>query len=570
MLALALALPDSLSQLSSLFPYAWILTFAFLLVALTMELGDLSEDVLALIFEFECGADSVSPLHAWMAGSRKLMAKMANRGITVVKLRHHDQTVPVRVPDCVAHWKLARFTIYADSSSQFTPNTLPLERTLASSQETLKTLDLAFGNATYLMFPLASKLSPPPASAKPSSSSSAVSIGLQPQTTGIDAIIPQGSLFQRLETLTLNCRPSVDMKLLFAQLPRSLTSLTLECYDGFPILTPSFADLPPHLKRLLLPPRALVSEDALRTLPTGNELEVFDFPLLPKTTLLMMKEWKTLLPRLIDFPHTDIKTWYSALGFDKDDTVPPPQYPHNMRSLDLTNRHVNPRIPLPSGLYTLSWGDLTLGRDLLTKRIPSSLTVLALGHINWSEIDPKDWPPKLYRLLCLDLEFSFANAHRLPRSLRHIHPSIFGDTEERANFDFSAAFAIGRRMLLENEVDRRLWSNAKQELLETSSRSDSAEKLRIERYISKVEEGGLFGLPIGMTALSMSVFPHVVPPYLTSLRTFLDREYLEKRLGENAKSFFELLPPSLLLQGEPFIELRDEIMATSKPALQGS
>lgn len=512
-----------------------------------MGLEDLSEDLLAKIFELERFRTSNAPLAAWLCGNRKLMAKMVNRGIAVVKLLYSYQREPVRIPECVQHWQLTSFCIHTDFRGRVDPETMLRDTTLLSSNESLKTLELDFENSSHI---LTSKLPPPPVVAKRQPASYGRKGKPQPQNTSTVPTEPLERPFPNLETLHLNCSASIDLHRLFPILARSLTSLKLESHDPLPITVATFGDLPPSLRHLSLPPTALVSDSALRTLPKSNIIEVFECPLHTNAFTLLVKDCNTLLPQLIDFPLPVSNAWYTELGFNKEGVVPLPQYPPNMRSIDLKDFKVNQQIPLPSGLRTLIYSEGTIGSDSLTKWMPSALTKLKVGKIKWIEIESKDWPPTLSALDCMEFSFAFAEVHRLPRSLTHLEPATFGSAWEERQFDEKAALSLGHRLLLENEVDRRLWSVAKQELLAESAKTDDLEKKDIiERYILSVENGGLFGLPIGMTLMRLAVFPKVVPPRLRMLGCHLKAHEVERQLGANAKEFFDLLPPSVSIYG---------------------
>lgn len=515
-----------------------------------MELGDLSEDVLALIFEFESGSHSIAPLHAWKTGNRKLRSKMANGGITAVKLMRPDLKEEFRVPQCIEQWKLSYFCIHAHPLSQFAPKSPPLDRLLRLSSANLRTLDLTFANTANLLFPSTTKLGQKKPSSKHKPSSSSTPTSAQSSVAGLNSTQLQDTPFPRLETLRINCRVSMDIMRFFALLPRSLTILEVSCLDGFPVIINSFADLPPTLKQLSLPEKAVINELTLKTLPTPNGIEAFNVPLTENGFTLLVRDHATLLPRLIDFPISQAKNWYTELGFDNFELANPPQFPHNMRYINFDDRLVNPRIPLPIGLASLTthWG--TLSRAQLTSWIPKSLTNLSVGNLHWPEIEAKDWPPTLTQLYCRQLFFPYADVERLPRTLRGLQGCSFGDDEERANLDIPAALSTGRRVLSDSEIDQRLWSEAKAELRVRSASSEFETQILIERYITSVEDGGLFGLPIGLIHVSAMVLPNVVPPRVQSLAGHLDEPQLEA-LGVRANNFFELLPPSLRVYGSP-------------------
>lgn len=358
-------------------------------------------------------------------------------------------------------------------------------------------------------------------------------------------------LFPRLESLVLRIHKLTDTDRLFKLLPPTLTSLALD-WEEFNFFIASFSALPPHLKHLLLPSYKLVfNEHNLPTLPQPNEIETLTGEMNEAAFTLLVRDWSTLLPALNSFPSKRRMNWFTELGFDReargDEALP--SYPLPLRSLNLADEsRVNFNIPLPARLTSLHCKRCP--PEFIATWLPQSLTSMVVNKLEWKLIESSDWPSSLTSLVCLrDSELPFSIASRLPRTIKKLSPKAFGNAEEAAKFDVDEAILVGRHMLLDNAVDRQLWSEAKQELLERASTGESKQMAVTERYIEAIENGGLFGLPIGLAALDITcVFPMAVPPKLAELTVRVEDDSLLQRHFPNPSQFYELIPSTTVVR----------------------
>lgn len=576
-----------------------------------MNLADLAESTLALIFEYE-GSDgsSTAMFTAWLTGNRKLMSKIVNGGVERVNIQNPNRGAIIKLPKCIKQWKLAHLAIHAPSCT-FEPHVSLSTEVLLRWRNSLRHLELSFKDSVDLLFdsqhpastnelhslfatstrnassdaPASSdlgicrhrasetsfeetpskrrKLSEDAAqydlhtlsisndnTSAPSAASS-VSIASQrdvPVTLIGNALPP---VFPYLQSLKLCIHKLCDTDRLFRLLPPTLISLTLD-WDEFNFFIPSFSSLPPHLKHLLLPSyKSVFNEHNLKTVPQPNEIESFTGDMNEKAYTLLVRDWETLFPNLDIFPSKRRLNWFSELGFDKEGAIGEalPKYPSPLRSLNIGDEsRVNYNIPLPARLTSLHCKRCPT--QFMASWLPSSLTTMVVSKLDWNQIESTDWPSSLTSLTCLrDTELPFSIAPRLPRNIKQLSPKTFGNQEEAAKFNVEEARSVGRQMILENDVDRRLWSTAKQELLERASNDKLREKEITERYIEAIESGGLFGLPLMLASMDItSVFPVAVPPKLEDLTVRVEDDKLLKMHLPNPPQFYDLIPPTTILR----------------------
>ena len=205
--------------------------------------------------------------------------------------------------------------------------------------------------------------------------------------------------------------------------------------------------------------------------------------------------------------------------------------------------------------------DLTIGRkaDSLTshhiKALPSSLTRLELHDIDFTDLKHSDWPSSLTTLV-VNGEISISNFSNFPRHLTTLEltygeyeaPDDEGDDErydeeeDDDEEDEDGPAILGRKTL--KKVDGEMWSNIKSKLLKDSA-GDDDRKETTERYISKVESGKLFGLPLTLRrfrnagAIGGESIQWILPPLVESVDLELTRSICD------VSTFWELLPPSV-------------------------
>ena len=227
--------------------------------------------------------------------------------------------------------------------------------------------------------------------------------------------------------------------------------------------------------------------------------------------------------------------------------------------------------------------------------LPTTLTSLKVAEFVWSGIEPEIWPPHLTHLeLSNTSSFGPLHFHRLPRglkifvaartadhrydygvspsweddldpgtpspvvlektSLRTTNGALVGEKADYASTEGErrrneknrfavAAEALGRRMLTHQDEEK--WSTLSFKILMEAEKKSEQDLEAARRYISRVEKGQLYGLPLDIVDLKLGYLhsgeysSFILPP-------FVRRTQLEPGMAiTNGKVFWELLPPTL-------------------------
>lgn len=505
------------------------------LVDCLMKLEDFPLGILIQILN-----DDVSFLiiELWKCGSTALNGKL-RLGIVSMTLRYSAEATTTRYPRCLKEFvNLQRLSINSDSEPLCSIPTL--RRELRKLPSSLTDLELTFKGvvpALFMEWPRDEKVltlddQDEPPSPKRVKHEELVDLDADyEETWNLDITWPH------MKRLKLWGPPATITSRVFALLPRSLEHLHLN--QGLGRLQPDFSTLPRTLKTLILSDGSIDSV-GLRHLPQsltdiGNSLN--------EQALCLLASEPSLLPNLTTFPID------SPLGPDStlleqllDGTVHcPKNLKHLVFSQTRPEQIFHEGFSLPAELEGLelnySEAEFDLNAEWLTKYIPRTLTMLKVRTIDFEEIDSSMWPPHLTTLRVADEKFGSQWLHKLPRTLTALYSGDLSLNAEDFTADPSALLEAGIETL--NGVDKDLWSTIKLTLKDSSFNSESANE-----YISAVESGRLFGFPLGLTALDISVFTSdassslILPPRVRKL-------VLRPTAALQVDEFFRLLPPSV-------------------------
>lgn len=204
--------------------------------------------------------------------------------------------------------------------------------------------------------------------------------------------------------------------------------------------------------------------------------------------------------------------------------------PRTLTSLASTLPLTSSKIPLddlsalPPRLQSLH---LKLGvlRSHQVASLPRGLTRLRVSHMDWEGVDVSNWPSTLTHFNS-DHSFHFGSHcfRLLPRSLKTLKIGFMGSSEtedgsparagapnyQRLCDDLSALLDFGKASL---QLEELAW-------IQEKARLESGGAVA---YAQKIEEGFLFGLPLGLTKLNfytLDYFLHthmILPPNLNSV-----------------------------------------------------
>ena len=332
--------------------------------------------------------------------------------------------------------------------------------------------------------------------------------------TILDGTWNMNTTHPNLRHLTINPRfesTTLDASLL-GLLPQSLHVLKLHDVSLQGVV-PSIASLYPNLIELFLTPFCL-SVECLGTLP--STLRCINIHKATSETQQHILNNPTLLP------HAQLSLSISSL--------PTSLLPSTITSLDVSG----------------------VSGHLLQPLLPPTLT--HISNIDLSNCDPLLWPPSLTSFRG---DITISKFPKLPRNLKVIDmPGVynffFDSIDEDEVYDdnddlpgskprrMDGAELVGRDTL--NTIDATRWSELKTKLLELT-REDRLEA--VERYISRVEQGMLYGLPLTLTHVKTLSLPDaeysswLMPPFVQSMHVGLHLSMIR------STTFWELLPASL-------------------------
>ena len=508
-----------------------------------MLLGRLPCSILGQIFNNQDSSWCV--LELWKCGSSELNARLA-KSITDIHLTDLDPLSTSRWPRCLKEFPLERLSVNRGDHGPL-GTTLALQKQLKKLSPTLKSLSIIGRGASRAFFFVPNERTESddePADAPPSKRSKLE------EASHDEPYLEKWNLnmtWPQLERLNIGLQErdysapedlSIFHSSVFGFLPRSLT------YFNFPykFIDQAHRDLsalPSGLKTLRLQ-HWVIDPEGLKTLPktltnVGR--------ILGEHALDMIFFHSKILPNLTDFPSDlDITTMDGNLASYTYDGTP---WPESFRYMPLW--HVNSKqmfTKLPSKLVTL----LSVGGDETTTLrpryiagLPRTLETIQLMKVQWEGIDVESWPSNLtYMKVTFIAGFGLPCFSLLPRSLTvlEMEPEDPRDSEsnvKRVNNSKSLEElkAIGRNAL---HIDQERWATAKAMLM-----SPQNIELGSEAYTKRVEDGELFGLPLGLTKLIWPEYP--TPPLQTRLLPpYIESHTISARIDDS--DALDLIPPT--------------------------
>ena len=286
----------------------------------------------------------------------------------------------------------------------------------------------------------------------------------------------------------------------FAMLPRSLTwfgfhyAFTYECLMDL-------SALPNGLLTLRLPNDS-INRIGLKTLP--KSLTDLHHTLDKDEGLPLLLRKPSLLPNLKEFPfdweRSETRCWREVYEEDYS-------WPENISSMILSHDDCPMEFEkLPSKLTSLTVLGGEFDRPLTFENLaglPRYLTSLELREIEWEGMNVKEWPSSLTKLtITSSCQFGAHCFQYLPRTLKEFETrklrNGYDDDEEDLDEDLESICndidclrTIGIDSL---SLDEELWSAEKQRLLADGRQT----------YVQEIEDGGLFGLPLSLTKLTLA------------------------------------------------------------------
>lgn len=475
----------------------------------TSRLQDVPVGVLEHILDY---AHTWRAVELWKTGDRTLMSKLANGGIRQAALHlAMDIEEQVSLPRCFESFALTslRCTLGRGSFASADLNA-QLQRLRTSN---LKELSLTGPNGV-----LEALFSP-------------------------ELVIDWTPVFPALETLELFATSVNSYQLascaLFKYLPRSLLHFSLKIPKILNTFE-SFDALPPNLRVLRLPNEGQVTAQTLRL---GLPPSLTDLgPCFSFDACIALAEEPKLLPNLAQFPIVPIAKAAEFIDLLAQKAIPLPsnitEFYSPLAPIDTLTKI------LPSKLVTLTMQCEEPGiTSTLLMALPHTLESFNFSVADWNAIESHHWPPNLTSVaISFDPRFGPNHFHRLPRGVKKLlQPSLPRELDvlaDMAPLEHSHLLELGRAAL--SSKDKESWQRIKQDLL----RYHSKDGIATMRYIEAVESGGLYGLPLGVTTISL-MFPAqqctvdiLLPPRATAM-------HLDSTAIASNKNFWERLSPSL-------------------------
>ena len=504
-----------------------------------MNLESLPVEVLAQILQ---GQLSWAALELWKTGSKPLRAKLASSGVRNIDLVGHPTTLRLlRWPRALKEFRgLRSLSIVYNWDGPVEPPRV-IHRELLQLTSGLKHLTLGIEQAFGAFFletpPHDDNGGLPPFKRFDCEEADAKNAARSIQTS-------VSSVLNELETLEFRrfneFAPALTTHT-FALLPRSLTAFAVK-YDAIPKklvrlpLEDASADFPPNLTKLDIP----LSTASLRNLPKcitqiGN---VHD-----REVAVALFQDPTLLPNLEWLPCPGIGSsarFNASAAFLGADMEHWPPHIHALRLTDLPPS-------LPAKLVKLDvqpeLGPLSQG--WVTSILPKSLEELVIYDFDWNDISSADWPPNLASIalssgqrIPISSGFGFHHFHRLPRSLTALSVNLYRSWADSKEDDL---LALGRDCL--TNIEKQVWSKHRFALIFHGEKDGGREREAMAEYISSIESGSLFGLPLCLKRLELrNCFPFehveiVVPPVLESVVQVLQEVIYLKHFPPSLKHF---------------------------------
>ena len=496
-----------------------------------LRLYDLSDSVLAHLF---ANNFSWAAIMLYKCGNQALNMRLCRGGITSIALYDYDSKSTSRWPQCLKEFKgLRSLKIVRPTGPLATPKTIRSE--LKQFSSSLKSLKLSADDALKVIIK------------EPSTAQTTLDAGdeepaaKRPKLRETQAGLEEGEKHEerwnidnswpQLETLSIvdSFRASADLTPAdLAMLPRSLTHFN--CKQAICTST-DLSVLPPKLRKLKLALGGIVA-DALATLPRsltelGNSLS--------KRAVARWLEDRSLLPPTVsDRLLLNYSQYPTVLAAIAKGTL---QWPENIEALTIQDpASIQVLENLPQSLVELviisSFGEGRLPVDLNWLNsciVPmSKLAVFYVDlDLEWPKIDAEIWPSSLTHME-LAAGISCENYHRLPRALQRLISET--PLSEVTAPELKTLLDFGRRSLLASEQQ---WQAIKAAL------SDGT--VQRAKYISEIESGRLFGLPLSLKSvilLNRDLKGFILPPLVTKLD-------LNPTPGDFTEFMVSSLPPPL-------------------------
>ena len=471
------------------------------------RLQDLPEDILAQILVGEISVEAVA---LWMTLNRQMQAKLNNGGILHLELDPFIIGGDVSWPIYLRNFRL-RSLKFSSLSTPVTPPGPYIRSELRQLWPGLESLEVR-GMDVEKAF----KLAKPPTKKKRAAKFSrkgnkraklAEDVEPTPEEVlygdwNMNLTHPSLKTLIIASTHTFNNRthPPIDF-VNIAFLPRSLTHLDVS-HTRWTLTQEDCINLPPQLITLIVPSKPAPRRNWRYTpIDDGGDLEPvineFVIDCLPHSItridsptgtgacyttaalLTLATPERTCLPHLYEFPDTGTtQLWEEVHQLNGG------KWPSNLF-----------KMVLKPSLRNDSWSS-----DIFAfHHLPTTITSLTTESIKWSDHpqpNPNEtiWPPTLTSLTLTD-PYCCNYFHLLPRNLKRFTLHTRRDSDNSRVRDLSTLATSGQTTL--NNIDTEKWTNIKRQLIsirDTELNADSRSDL--DFYISEVESGALFGLPL--------------------------------------------------------------------------
>ena len=265
-----------------------------------------------------------------------------------------------------------------------------------------------------------------------------------------------------------------------------------------------------------------------------------------KALALLARE-PSLLPNLIQFPWIATGAWYiedrPLYNQFKKTGYPTNIYTINEREEGGHWEEFNNFPPSLTSFKSRTGRPYAIFQLSMASLLPSMLTSLDIGAIEWKCDTFPNWPPSLTTLKTIGTtSFSLRCFRYLPRCLKTLDLGNIYSKKKRPGASFDDLCTIGRECL---QPDASQWSACKSSIL---SMLHMPLEGRLD-YINAIESGRLFGLPLSLTSFNIEYtasnvefrhFDILLPPHATEISIMIPIDFNSK--------LFHPLPPSPSLQ----------------------
>ena len=507
-----------------------------------MRLSDFPVDVLAHILN---GEVSYASILFWKSGDRQMMEKLSKGGITHVELEDSNERVPGRWPRCLKNFKLSSLSIAQGHGFE---SLAEVHNELRQLHQSLEKLELLFIGALKAIFPTTSSVLRRQVSHYQSITEGDDNVEIEELSS-----ISSGTSRKRAREEDVDDEQMLPLKDGSYDSNKRMKLGEGSMDQSFGNMVWNMNSTHPRLRHLTINPRfETVTLDAclLPHLPTSLET-------LTLYTIDISGEglnFQALFPQLMEFN-------LHACSLPKSFSLE--CLPASLVRSNIVYRveHIPLAYSIPSRITSLTITDTTTTSRgaILQPLLPPTLTHFAitpdsLTGSDISSFDPLLWPPSLTSFCAKLFQSQYPYLPRGLKILKIQSPLSFSNWIEESEEDESddepdsqfAFLEAGRNTL--NSIDAQKWSNIKEYLFEdalTMENNGIARMEAVHRYITKVEKGALYGLPLSLTTFKACVMydeefsSFILPPNLTSADMGL------YTLMTYSTTFFDLLPSSL-------------------------